>query len=172
MKYFLIYVIFVLISVQNLFSQNNALTHANFTKLDSLVHYIIDDIDSNSIRSYIQELQDFGTRYFLAENRKEIAEWIAGKFMGFGFVDVEIDSFLLTDGMYGNSMHYNVIATLPGIVKPSEIYLLGAHYDSRNYDDPLGPSPGADDGSQTTVPRRQFRVPQYPMRRETESAPF
>jgi autotransporter-associated beta strand protein len=41
---------------------------------------------------------------------------------------------------YNGSTYYNVVATLTGTVHPSEIYVIGAHYDSVN-------NPGADDNA-------------------------
>jgi autotransporter-associated beta strand protein len=41
---------------------------------------------------------------------------------------------------YNSSTYYNVVATLPGTVHPSEVYVIGAHYDSVN-------NPGADDNA-------------------------
>lgn len=147
MKSALIVVILFLVSQQVILSQNIPNNLTNPTRLDSIVHHIIDDIDSNSVRSFIQELQDFETRYFLADNRKDIASWIANKFIEFGYVEVAIDSFSLSGGIYGNSTHYNVIVTLPGTINPDEIFLFGAHYDSRNSNDPTGLAPGADDNA-------------------------
>jgi autotransporter-associated beta strand protein len=45
---------------------------------------------------------------------------------------------------YNSSTYYNVVATLPGAVNPSEVYIVGAHYDSTN-------NPGADDNASGTA---------------------
>ncbi len=51
-----------------------------------------EDISVDSVESYIQHLQGYGTRSYNEPNRKEIAEWIAEKFTSLGIVDVKIDS--------------------------------------------------------------------------------
>lgn len=57
---------------------------------------------------------------------------IVATFQSFGLT-VELFPFT-----YSGVTYYNVIATKPGIVRPSEIYVVGGHFDSVN-------NPGADD---------------------------
>ncbi|SYZ72368.1 putative Bacterial leucyl aminopeptidase [Candidatus Zixiibacteriota bacterium] len=103
--------------------------------VDSIIQNYLNEIDSNKIRNYMQGLVDFETRFMLAENRKEIALWLAGKFKSFGYDDVKVDSFQnviefpLKSGEHKKSWQYNVKAVLPGRVDSNKVYLLGAHYD-------------------------------------------
>ncbi len=105
------------------------------TGLDSIIQNYLQEIDSNNIRSYMQGLVDFKTRFMLADNRKDIALWLAEKFESFGYDNVVIDSFQnaiefpLNSGEYKKSWQYNVKAVLPGRVDSNKVYLLGAHYD-------------------------------------------
>ena len=45
------------------------------------------------MRQTIQSLQDFGTRFMLAPNRKEVANWIREKYISLGINNTVIDSF-------------------------------------------------------------------------------
>ncbi|MEZ5358667.1 MAG: M20/M25/M40 family metallo-hydrolase [Candidatus Zixiibacteriota bacterium] len=80
-------------------------------------------------------LTDFKTRFMLAENRRDIALWIAGKFREFGYETVLIDSLENTveypfqSGQMNTTWQYNIIAVLEGTTSPDSIGVLGAHYD-------------------------------------------
>jgi len=60
----------------------------------------------------------------------------------------EFGTFGLTAGLhsfsYSGDTYYNVIATHYGTVRPDDIYIVGAHYDSMN-------NPGADDNASGTA---------------------
>ncbi|MBU0489110.1 MAG: M20/M25/M40 family metallo-hydrolase [Bacteroidetes bacterium] len=122
---------------------------------DSLIQALIDKLDVDSMRSYIQELQDMGTRFCLAPNRKSVAEWIMNKYLSFGYTEARIDSFYMEEewpwgsGTMHNGYQYNVEATLPGTVNPDLFYIVGGHYDAILYPvgDPFIATPGADDNA-------------------------
>ena len=103
--------------------------------LDSLIRGYGDRISPDSIRSYIEQLVAFKTRFMLVDNRREIAFWIGEKFRSFGYDGIVIDSFRNTiefprkSREQQTSWQYNVSAGLTGTDKPSEVYVLGAHYD-------------------------------------------
>lgn len=104
---------------------------------------LVQAVNADSIMSYIQVLQDFETRYYLAPNRLEIATWLKDQFIRFGITDTE---FQILEHPQGGTQ-YNVIATLPGLESEDEYIYIGAHYDS-TLESPV-PSmtyaPGADD---------------------------
>jgi hypothetical protein len=83
----------------------------------------------------METLQNFGTRYTLAPNRKDIAIWIMNKFISYGYSNVQIDSFMTVADNDPYQVHgylskqYNVIATLQGSVYPDTENIVGAHYD-------------------------------------------
>ena len=134
-------------------NQNNNSLCLKSNSLDSLIGLCIDEINPDSIKNTMQELQNFGTRFMLAPNRKEIALWLQNKFISVGCINTEIDSFLTKTNWTINSSHhydtttwqYNVIATIPGINNPEFTYIVGGHYDCVTYDDPMNFAPGADD---------------------------
>ncbi len=110
---------------------------------------MIAQINADSVQSVIQRLQDFGTRFLMLDNRKEVAEWLADRFISYGYADAKIDSFLCYvdwGGIYiDTNIQYNVIATLTGASAPDEEYVIGGHYDSFSYPDPYVAAPGAND---------------------------
>lgn len=104
---------------------------------------LVQAVNADSIMSYIQALQDFETRYYLAENRLEIATWLRDQFIRFGVTDTEFQIF--EHPIAGTQ--YNVIATLPGQESEDEYIYIGAHYDSILWheDQSMVFAPGADD---------------------------
>jgi len=82
---------------------------------DDLISNIKNAVDSNNITKYITHLQEYGTRYFLHPNRREIVKWLHEKFYSFGFQEVEIDSFYIEEYNWGDfpgTWQYNIIANL------------------------------------------------------------
>jgi hypothetical protein len=109
---------------------------------DSLISQIISGVNQDSIRYYIQNLQDFVTRYRYASTRDSVAGWIKTQFIRWGYVDVVIDSF-----EYNSTWQKNVIATLPGTDQPDVVNIVGGHHDSDSFIDPMVAAPGADDNA-------------------------
>lgn len=123
--------------------------------LDSLVTVFTDKVNADSVQAYMQSLEDFGTRFCLADNRREVAEWIQNKFISFGYEDTRLDSFQLSvqyPGWSGNWYHtwqYNVEATYHGYATPDQVYIVGAHHDAivPSSSNPFLNAPGADDNA-------------------------
>ncbi len=124
--------------------------------LDGLISDKINLINADSIKSYIEQLTDFKTRFMLADNRNDIAKWIADKFKSFGYDDIAIQGFQNTiewpmqSGKKETSLQYNVLANLPGKQTEDTICVLGAHYDCMILGptaDPYKFSPGADNNA-------------------------
>jgi len=119
-----------------------------------IIQSVLATISTDSLHSYIQRLQNFGTRFMLAPNRREVAEWIRLKFASFGYENAHLDSFQCEEewpwysGNYVTTWQYNVIATLEGTQTPDEIYVMGAHHDAiLNQGNPILAAPGADDNA-------------------------
>ncbi len=109
-------------------------------------------IRADSIQATMQSLEDFGTRFALAENRKEVAEWIKGRFMDVGYTQARLDSFPFNthyQGNYYETMQYNVVITYEGHQNPDSVLVIGAHYDSivTDFNDTFEEAPGADDNA-------------------------
>ena len=107
---------------------------------------ITSSVDSDSVRFFIQSLQNFQTRFLLANTRDAVALWIKNQFLQMGFTDVVIDSFL-----YQGTWQKNVIATLPGIYEPQVYNIVGGHHDSYSSGNPMVFAPGADDNASGTA---------------------
>lgn len=114
--------------------------------LDSLINSIIQEINPDSIRMFIQSLQDFGTRYAFASNRDTVSSWIYHQFKKMGYEDVRFDTFY-----YSGTTQRNVVATLYGSVNPSQVYVIGGHHDSYSSVNPMYTAPGADDNASGTA---------------------
>jgi bacterial leucyl aminopeptidase len=120
--------------------------------MDSLVAVYVDYVNPDSIQSYMQSLEDMGTRFCLANNRREVAEWIRDKFISFGYEDSKLDSFQLNtsySGSYYQTWQYNVVSTYEGHSYPDQVYILGAHHDAivPSSSNPFVNAPGADDNA-------------------------
>lgn len=126
---------------------------------DSIISSLISKVNKDSVRSYVQALQDFQTRFCLASNRDQVAEWIKNKFLSFGITDVVIDSFPFSRNWGGtvyNTYQKNVIATIRGSINPNNIYIVGGHQDSYSSGNPLLIAPGADDNASGTAASLEF----------------
>lgn len=110
--------------------------------IEALVHRISED----SLRSYIQRLQDFQTRYIGTDSNEAAAQWITDKFYEFGYELVETPR----SHVYGTLVDVNsVIAVKLGILYQDSVFIIGAHFDSvvRDGTDPHTWAPGADDNA-------------------------
>jgi hypothetical protein len=125
-------------------------------RTDSLINACLEDVSADSVESYLQFLQDMGTRFLIAPNRREVVESIKQKFLQLGADQVRIDSFLCyTKINYSNlkfdttTWQYNVAATISGITDGNQVMVMGAHYDDvvAPEGDPMIYAPGADDNA-------------------------
>lgn len=126
-------------------SQKFVLPHNDYRLIDSTIVQIVSAVNTDSVRSIIQSLQDFETRFLFASTKDSVANWIKVKFLSWGYADVVIDSF-----DYNGTWQKNVIATLPGQYNPDRINIVGGHHDSYSSGDPLVYAPGADDNASGT----------------------
>ena len=128
------------------------------SNIDSLITSVVSKVEPDSVRHIIQSLQDFQTRFLLAENRFQIADWLYDRFASFGFTEIERDSFMCTTNYGGTAttLQVNIVATLPGTTRPDEIYIIGGHYDSFAYGSQMTNAPGADDNASGTSAVLEF----------------
>ena len=92
---------------------------------------IINAVNPDSISWFIQNLENFGTRFAMHENRIDVAQWIADQFIRFGYSDVNLEPFTINT-IYGSYNQANVIAQIPGLIFPDRHVVIGAHHDSIN----------------------------------------
>jgi hypothetical protein len=137
----------------SLYKNSNTILNEKSVKnspADSLINLCISEINPDSIKRTIQQLQNFGTRYMLAPNHKNVALWLQNKYMSMGYTNIVLDSFITVTNLPNGpandtSMQYNVIATFTGNVNSNNVYIVGGHYDDITYVDPMNNAPGADD---------------------------
>lgn len=116
--------------------------------LDSIIDTCVTSINSDSIYAYLQQLENFGTRFCLANNHRDVAVWLQNKFISMGYLNTELDSFQFThtwNSQVYTTYEYNIVATLDGTETPELVYIVGGHYDSYASGDALTNAPGADD---------------------------
>lgn len=94
------------------------------------------EVDEATLRSDIQTLQDFGTRYTGTAGNDAARAWIVDQLEATG-MPTEEDTF---------SAGTNVIARLQGTDDPEVIWVFSAHYDSTS-EMPDTFAPGADDNA-------------------------
>jgi hypothetical protein len=116
---------------------------------DPIILDIIEKISIDSMKCYLQSLENFKTRYTRSDSIIPAGEWIFKKYKSFGYTDVKFDTFYL-DGV----AHRNIIATKQGLVFPDSILMIGGHFDSitpDSYSNPNSAAPGAEDNGSGTV---------------------
>ena len=147
---------FILILLLSFFSPAMANYHQepvqdhHRTNANPKITEILEAISQDSITAIMQSMVNMGTRFMYAENRREVASWIAGKFKSYGITDVVLDSFKMVGEINPEDSvwQYNVIATITGASAPGEIYIVSAHHDDYVQPDPhVLPVPGADDNA-------------------------
>jgi leucyl aminopeptidase len=112
---------------------------------------LLEDINSDSIGMYIEWLEDMGTRFALADNRRDVATKIARNFKRLGYNDTKLDSFFIVKTYKGTEYRqyqYNVIATLQGEPGYDSVCVIGGHYDNiLSSGNPFASAPGANDNA-------------------------
>jgi Zn-dependent M28 family amino/carboxypeptidase len=93
------------------------------------------------------DLSAFFNRRADAQGGRDAQTYLVGRYNALG------GRLQVTTHNYNASYHHNVIVTLPGLVNPGRIWMLGGHYDS-TAGSPTTRAPGADDdasGSATVL---------------------
>ena len=114
---------------------------ARDTTVATLVHLV----DTAQVRTRIEALQSFGTRFLDAANHDSVVGWIRNQFLDMGIADVRTDTFDIGFGL----QQHNIIATIPGLFDTTIVYIVGGHFDSYSGNPEL--APGADDNASGTV---------------------
>jgi hypothetical protein len=104
----------------------------------SVIDTIVGQISTTDYQSYVETLEDFGTRYYNKAGNTNAQNYLFQALSALG-LDVALDAFSY------NGTQYNVVATLPGVTNPEQVYIIGAHYDSTSTN--TNTAPGADDNA-------------------------
>jgi hypothetical protein len=119
----------------------NTSRNSRFITYDSLIRSCLKEVSIDSVRSIMQRMQDFRTRYCMAPNRDTVVRWVSNKFISMGYTDVTLDSF-----QFWGTWQKNIIVSIKGTQDPSPNIIFGAHYDSWAFPDSTN-APGADDNA-------------------------
>jgi hypothetical protein len=120
-----------------------SVSQARRTDIDAMIALV----NETSVQSTIQSLEDFQTRYAMADNRLLVAQWIQQQFIDYGVTNTQLQNF-----SWNNTTQYNVVATIPGTIYPDQFIIVGGHHDSiSNNSDPYVFAPGADDNASGAV---------------------
>jgi aminopeptidase YwaD len=113
---------------------------------DPWIQSLVDEVNTDSLTSYIQRLQDFVTREATSESSYAASQWLFNRFQQMGY-PVEFDSFPTSSPHppYGSGVERNVIATHAGGLGLSDYYIICGHFDSIS--EIPGYAPGADDNA-------------------------
>ena len=112
-----------------------------------LINLHIAELSIDSLESYVRWLENMGTRYMYADNRREVAHKILRRFYNFGYTNAFLDSFIM---VHNNEeiWQYNVVATIMGELYPDSLYIIGGHFDCiNNAGDSFVYAPGANDNA-------------------------
>lgn len=109
------------------------------------------DINADTLKSIVIWMQGMGTRFALSDRRRNVAMKIKNRYIGMGYADTRIDSFLIKktyQAINYQQWQYNIIATLKGSIYPDSICIIGGHYDNNlTTGDPFSIIPGANDNA-------------------------
>jgi len=114
-------------------------------RTNDIVGRLVNEVSAGNLRSIVQALQDFQTRYVSTPNCEAAAQFIYNYLQSLG-LDVRFQDVLYAAGAVAK----NVIAELPGRVYPKDIVIICGHYDSTS-NQQLTLAPGADDNASGTA---------------------
>lgn len=105
---------------------------------------LIAEVDTDSLSSYVRQLQAFPGRVNGTQSNRDSRDWIYDKFADFGYDSLFTDPFeVYLSGAWTTC--YNVVATKTGATFPNIHVVVGAHFDA------VPGSPGADDNGSGTA---------------------
>lgn len=106
----------------------------SYCQTNAAFQQMLSEINADSIRATVQDLQDFPSRFAIHGN-KDAAQYIIHRLNQYGIANAAIDSFpvnvdysWLANGAIHQYM-YNVKGSLTGSAYSDSILILGAHYD-------------------------------------------
>ncbi len=101
---------------------------------------LVAQVSSGDIQATTTHLASYSTRRADSSTVLLAKDWLVAQIAAIPGVQVSTSTF---DSQYGP----NIVATLPGLVHPERVVVLGAHYDSINLSGSTQPAPGADDNA-------------------------
>jgi len=105
---------------------------------DPQIQEIVDQVSQQWYEGFIQNLQDFVTRYSSTDSCRAAEQWAIDAFASFG-LETELFPF-----SYSGNTWYNPIGRKVGTLYPDSIYIIGGHIDDTS-EIPNTSAPGAED---------------------------
>jgi len=112
-------------------------------RANPIIQEIVDNVNPDSVLSFVRRLQNFRTRYSTHDSCLAAANWIRNKFIEYGCDSVYFQ--------YHTSGHApNVIGIKWGVLYPDIYAVIDGHFDATSNQAP-NIAPGADDNASGTV---------------------
>ncbi len=108
--------------------------------LERSITGLIDEVDEQRWFDDVVALADYN-RYTHGPEIDDARDWLVQQLEALPGLAVATESFGV-----GATTAWNVIATLPGALRPEDLYIVGAHYDATSQS-PLAAAPGAEDNA-------------------------
>ncbi len=127
--------------------------HDEVVARDRFIAKLARRVDPDTLASYIQRLEDFGTRHSESDEIVRAGRWIVNTLGRFGYPDTTFESLSAGRGISAGNAG-NVTGSKPGLRRPEFRILVGGHYDSITNGEPVPPqleAPGADDNASGTA---------------------
>lgn len=125
------------------------------TAYNPIIADLVANVSKSQLTDYIWDLQNFSTRYVYTDNLNWSATYLLEQLGSNPNMVNESQYFV-----YSSRVYRNVLGTIPAFNPNNHtVYLVGGHYDSITYNDPMTSAPGADDdASGTAVAMEACRV--------------
>jgi hypothetical protein len=107
--------------------------------VNDIIAAIVSEVSPANLRTHVQGLQSFETRYVSTDNCELSGQFILNYFQSLG-LEARFQPFTFGAG----TSTRNVVAEIKGQTDPDEIVIICAHYDSDSWE-PEVYAPGADD---------------------------
>jgi hypothetical protein len=113
---------------------------------DVSIDELVASVDGDRWYADIQQLATYN-RYTRGSDIANARNWLVDQFSAMPGLEVSTQSFTVPNGVTA----YNVIAKLPGAVRPDDWYIIGAHYDAISSNDNHATAHGAEDNGSGTA---------------------
>lgn len=113
-------------------------------EFDPQIPGIVNEVDLDRWVADVKTLTSMN-RYTLGPGAKDAATWIQQRLSSLPGIEARLVEFPMGNS-YGQGSGFNVVARLEGRERPSEVFIVGAHYDSIS-ETPSVKAPGAEDNA-------------------------
>ncbi len=122
------------------------------------VAQLLQQVSADGLEATVRRMVAFETRFVGSDSNRAATQWLREKMAGLGYTDVRLDSFKVNVNqtpfgkpfVFDDLTQWNVVATKPGVLRPSRQIIIGGHFDSISLDrrqEDQDVAPGADDNA-------------------------